>query len=108
MSQPIPPTKHISSQMFKGLNPHSVITRLDDNILISNILQKWEKSTKWKFFVKEDLIEERVKEYNNNSQQVGKSITLKSKSNIHKAPILICTSEKNSSILIIFSILFLN
>ncbi len=86
-------TTPLASQMFKGLiKPNLAITRLDDDILVMDILQKWGKSGKWRFFVKEDILD------------VGNGKSHKAKPNDHKAPILICASERNSGISLLIDI----
>ena len=89
--------------MLKGLNPNLAINKLNDNCVVLDILTRWGKSAKWKFFVKEDAVDKRPKGHNSNvdhqepliSEAITDSLL---KSNIHKAPILICASEKNTSI----------
>ena len=103
---PLQPAQHYSSQIFKELNPNLAINRLDDNFLVLDILKRWGKSAKWKFFVKEDLANKQSKgniSDISHQETVVTSVTtsdslVTTKSNTHKAPILICASEKNSGI----------
>jgi hypothetical protein len=120
-----PPAKlpDYASQMFKGLvNSNLAITKLGDDILVIDILKRWGKSTKWKFFVKEDALDRKPPAVRSGSK-LGLSSSggsgsgavsvpppapfPKTKSN-HKAPILICASEKNSGIHLSISSIPLN
>lgn len=90
-------------QMFKGLlSPNLAINRLEDNILVVEILKRWGKNAKWKFFVKEDPAQKNSGRNNQGEQssespvsEVADDKSPISKSNLHKAPILICASEQN-------------
>jgi hypothetical protein len=89
--------QHYSTDIFKGLNPNLVINRLDDHILVLDVLKQWGKSTKWKLFVKEDPVDKKPAATPQESSTMIDSLS-KSKSSTHKAPILICASEKNNGI----------
>lgn len=97
-----------SPRVLKGLlNPNSVINRLDDNILVMDILKRWGKNAKWKFFVKEDPVDKKAKTGEPNGEPITTDVHLPeteteqnkpdSSGNTHK-PILICASEKNHGI----------